>query len=262
MHPPEVRKSVNYRTALRNWNLFVALVHTSSFIALTLISFLRLANTPLTRIVQLWDIGILVPGVGASVGQFPIFATLIPFPLITAGFHVLAAANVGDYYREVLRDGLNRLRWIEYGITNGLMSWSVLFLAGDGANYWVAIACVVSNFIMQLFGYLYERSDTDPRKRSLWYIAIGFLPWFFNWTWTFIYYGNRANSALLSDGFAVIGTFVWSLAFVVPLVYRKYTSNRSILRANYYVELAYVMLSLSAKLWLDWAATVGNLVGN
>lgn len=245
---------VKDRSTLRRWNYVVAAVHTSSFIALSVISFLRLSDNSLTRYVPLWATGVLS---GVSIGQYALFATLIPFPAITAVFHVMAACNVGGYYRDVLRNGSNTLRWIEYAITNGLMSWSVVFVAGNGANVWIPIACVVSNFIMQYMGYRYEQSNRDPTLRNLWMIAVGFLPWIFNWTWVFVYYGNRASSATLSDGFAVIGTFIWSLAFVLPLVYRKYTNS---LRGNYNTELAYILLSLSAKLWLDWTVTIGTLI--
>ena len=253
-------KKISYRRYLRNWNYVVATVHTSSFIALSIISFIRLADPLFTRFVDVWTTGVTAPI--TLIGSYPIFATLIPFPFITAIFHVMAACGVGDYYRDVMRRARNTLRWIEYAITNGLMSWSLVFIGGDGGNLWIAISCVVSNVIMQLFGYLYEHSNEDPKRRNLWLIAVGFLPWIYNWTWVFVLYGNRASTALLSDGFGIIGSFVWSLAFVAPLVYRKYTRNKSSLRANYYTELAYILLSLSAKLWLDWAITVGNLVGN
>jgi len=251
---------MNYKEELKWWNVLVIVVHFSSFIALALISFIRLSITSETRFVNIWITSVFDPGPSGYIGSYPIFATLIPFPFITAIFHILAAFGVDKYYRNVLQYGTNRLRWIEYSITNGLMSWSLVFIAGNGGNLFIAIAAVLSNFFMQYCGYLHEKS----KDRNIWLLLLGFVPWILNWTFVLLLYFTRLvnDGALLSDGFGIMGSFVWSLAFVAPLIYRKYTRNKSVLRINYNTELAYILLSLSAKIWLDWAITIGNLVGN
>lgn len=250
----------DYKQELQWWNILVTIVHSSSFIALSLISFIRLATTDETRYVNIWLTSVVDPGPSGYIGSFPIFATLIPFPFITAIFHILAALGVDKYYPNVLKRGINRLRWIEYSITNGLMSWSLVFIAGNGGNLFIAISAVISNFFMQYCGYIHEKSP----DRNIWLLLLGFIPWTLNWTFVLLLYFYRlfGTGVVLSDSFGILGSFVWSLLFVAPLLYRKYTRNKSVLRANYNTELAYILLSLSAKIWLDWSITIGNLVGN
>lgn len=237
---------MSLKSLLRRWNWFVVFVHTSSFIALLT---LTIVFNDTTRVVA-------IDGPPSTlVGSYPLAATLLPFPLITAIFHVLAATNYGNYYVEVLRDGRNTLRWVEYSITNGLMSWSLLFVAGDGAPLLLAITNVLSNLVMQYFGYRHEQT------RSLTDLLLGFIPWAFNWSCVFVYWGARASTSSFTDGLALVGSFVWSIAFTMPLFYRLWTkkTRENVVRINYRVELAYILLSLSAKLWLDWVITGANL---
>jgi hypothetical protein len=233
-------------TRLAQWNLFVVIVHFSSFVALTVIAF---TNLETNRIVDLW---IDFQKSTTVVGSYAIFITLIPFPAITALFHLLAYFNVDNYYASVLRRGQNRLRWIEYSITNGLMSWSVCVLSGAG-NVWLAVLAITNNFLMQYFGHLHERAN----RRTWEFMAFGFLPWIVNWAVVFTFFFERISTALLYDSFAIFGTFVWSLTFTFPLFWRFYQKNT--IENNYKVERAYILLSLTAKLWLDWSVTIGNL---
>lgn len=228
------------------WNIAVALVHTSSFIAL-----LTIVLTTNSRFVDLWsDVNQTI----ASLGSYQLFATLLPFPAITAIFHVLAAYNVDDYYSKVLNLGINRLRWIEYGITNGLMSWSLVVVAGNGANVVLPIIAVLSNFAMQWYGYEHEkrRFDLNP-------LLFGFLPWVINWVVVFVYYGARISTTSVTDGLAIFGSFVWSICFTLPLFWRR-AQPKITPAVNYKVERAYILLSLTAKLWLDWVLTIGSLI--
>lgn len=239
---------MNRADDLGRWNIFVVVVHFSSFVALTVIAFTHLDTN---RMVDLW---IDFQGSVRSLGSYAIFITLIPFPAITALFHLMAYFNVDKYYSSVLRGGYNRLRWIEYSITNGLMSWSVCVLSGAG-NVWIAIIAVINNILMQYFGYLHERY---ARERSWLFIFFGFIPWVVNWAVVFTFFIERISTALLYESFAIFGTFLWSLTFTFPLFWRYYQKNT--VENNYKVERAYVILSLTAKLWLDWTVTIGNLL--
>lgn len=235
-----------FERRLFRWNWFVVFVHTSSFIALLT---LTLVFNDTTRMVP-------IEGPPSTLtGSYPLAATLLPFPLITAIFHVMAANGLFNYYADVLGEGRNALRWVEYSITNGLMSWSLLFVAGDGAPLLLAITNVLSNFVMQYFGYRHEKT------RSLTDLLLGFIPWAFNWSCVFVYWGARASTSSFTDGLALVGSFVWSIAFTLPLFYWLWTrkTRENIVRVNYNVERAYILLSLSAKLWLDWVITGAGL---
>lgn len=72
------------------------------------------------------------------------------------------------------------------------------------------------------------------------------------------YYAVNFSTATLSDGFAIIGSLLLSLAFVFPLVWYYGKTNFS--ENNYRLEMMYIFLSLTAKLYLDWTVVIGNWV--
>jgi hypothetical protein len=241
----------NYKNSLYWWNICVTCVHWSSFIALTAISTTRLDTV--RRVALYFDSG------KTSLGTYPLFATLIPFPFITGLFHIFAAYNVDNYYYLVLKRGVNRLRWIEYAITNGLMTWSLCLLVRAGSIL-IPILCVFANFTMQTYGWWHERRNHMVKReyQSLGPLLLGFIPWLVVWATILAYWIAHVDTSTISEGFAVIGSFVLSLFFVFPLLWRYNTLNT--IENNYKMEIAYIVLSLTAKLWLDWTLTIGNLV--
>lgn len=236
---------------LRWWNTAVGAVHSLSFVALLTITLLNL-DRALT--LPLWlDFG----GEIRPLGRFPISATLLPFPLITALTHFAAAAGYGRYYYYALRVGVTWHRWVEYSITNGLMTWSVLALAGVG-NVLILVAGVIVNVIMQYFGFAHERENVGAQT-TLAFLWWGFLPWLVLWFLAFAYYfGATIAVAPFFVGLAVVGTWLLSFTFVLPLVYRYYTSSPA-LEANYKTDRAYQVASLTSKLFLDWTVLIGVL---
>ena len=245
------------REKLFYWNVLVVFVHWSSFLALTIISFVNLDSA---RYVPLWiDFG--SPTAIKSLGSYPIFSTLLPFPLITGAFHAWLAYNYKDYYSRFLVSGVAKARWLEFAITNGLMTFSVMVLARAGSIL-IPILGVFCNFQMQYFGYLHELRNhrVTPMHRTKGPYLMGFFPWIATWATIFTYYGLNVGNMVLSDSFAIIGTFVLSLTFVLPLEWRYTRANT--IQNNYNTEVAYILLSLTAKLYLDWTVTIGTLVGN
>jgi len=247
-------QGVDYRYRLFWWNIGVTCVHWTSFIALMVISFTRLDRT---QRVHLWFDAGYGQAIPRSLGSYPLFATLVPFPFLTGCFHVMAALNVDQYYHGTLKLGMNRLRWVEYAITNGLMTWSLCVLVGAGSIL-VPILCVFSNFVMQSFGWFHERRNHGVTRaaRSLTPLLLGFIPWIVTWATILSYWS--VNGGNVAKALAVWGTFVWSLGFVAPLLWRYKQPN--MIKHNYNMEMAYMILSLSAKLWLDWTLVIGNLV--
>ena len=250
----------HYYKSMKTFNLIVAIVHTTSFVALLILS---LVNLERVRIVRSW-IEINRGDTIQQIGEYPLFATLLPFPAITAIFHIMAYLNVDNYYYSVLTNNINRLRWIEYGITNGLITISLCFLVGCG-NVVTVIVLVFCYFLMQCFGYLHEKfnSQLSNQEKSMRYLLIGFLPWIQIWAVIFTYYGlNMMDTSPLYESFAVFGSFFLSLLFVFPLVWRYYkkTNANNDKQFNYTTEIMYIILSLTAKLYLDWTVTIGNLV--
>lgn len=240
-----------FRRSARRDELIAAAVNGLSFLILLTITL----STPSSALfLPLWFDG---GGVIRPLGSFPIAATLLPFPAITALFHLAQALDVGDFYQYALVYGVTPHRWIEYAITNSLMTWSLFALAGVG-NVVLLIIGVFLNVLMQLFGFLHERANSKY-QHSTGYLLWGFVPWLALWLVTFAYYFDRAASVPVYYGVAIIGSFILSLAFVAPLVYRYYTSTPP-LRANKNVVRQYSALSATAKLFLDWTVVIGNLV--
>jgi len=250
-----ISKENPYRKRLKLWNTVVAIVQFISFAALLTISLVRLSDA---KHVGLWldvDRGMAI----RDLGTYPLFATLLPFPFITAIFHLLARANVDDYYNQVLNNGTNRLRWIEYSITNGLMTFSLCVLAG-ARGVVLLVVNLLANCLMQAFGYFHENlvHSQPPGSRTPKYILFGFLPWLQTWITVITYYAVNFSTATLSDGFAIIGSLLLSLAFVFPLVW--YYGKPNFSENNYRLEMMYIFLSLTAKLYLDWTVVIGNWV--
>jgi len=234
-------------------NLLVAAVHLTSFVSLLILS---LTYSDVARRVSLWfdtDRGSSIE----KLAEFSIAVSILPFPAITAIFHLIAAERSLIPWNEaaVLRRGVNAWRWLEYSITNGLITFSLCVLAGAGGLPLVIVA-VLSNVLMQYFGYLHEALG---RHCSIEYLAMGFLPWVQIWLVTILpYYTANASSAPTYESFAILGSFVLSLAFVVPLIWRLQKPNTP--KNNFALENMYIVLSLVAKLYLDWTVTIGYIV--
>ena len=233
-------------------------MHTTSFVALLFIS---IFNYDKSRSVNIWtDFG----GDGTvDRGSYKLLLTLLPFPLITGFFHFVAASDFANYYGETLIKGVARMRWIEYMITNSLMSWSLVLLAGGG-NIVLPILAVLFNVLMQAFGWYHEIHNHQssgkgkaPVNKTWEYMVFGFVPWVANWFVVFFYFFERAGDARVADWLAIVGSFVLSFTFVLPLFWRY--GKEATQENNYYTERAYLLLSLTAKLWLDWVVTIDTL---
>jgi len=239
------------KRSLRTWNWAVAAVHGASFVALLIITLT--SSAPLLSFPVWTDFGQVLTVLFTT----PISATLLPFPFITSAFHVAAALGVADYYKFALVKGVTPHRWLEYMITNGLMTVSVFALAGAG-NILLPITGLVLNVIMNYFGYVHELANTK-RQRTLNFVWWGFAPWLPLWIIPLTYYFVAASTLPIYFGVAIVGTFLFSIGFVLPLFYRYSTSSPELV-ANYNTERAYLILSLTAKLFLDWTVTIGTLV--
>lgn len=249
--PLRTRVGRDLAKSLRTWNWAVAGVHGTSFLVLLIITLTQLGS--LLSFPVWTDFGQTINVLFTT----PISATLLPFPFITACFHVAQALGVADYYRSSLVTGVTPHRWLEYMITNGLMTVSVFALSGAG-NIMLPVTGILLNILMNLFGYLHEMLNSK-RQRSLALVWWGFVPWLPLWYIPITYYLSSPVSLPVFYPVAIFGTFAFSFAFVAPLIYRYTTSSPDIV-ANYNVERAYLVLSLTAKLFLDWTVTIGSQI--
>lgn len=91
----------------------------------------------------------------------------LPFPLITALFHLMIGFGPGllssvqdQYLRDVMSNKGNYLRWLEYSITASLMTWVILQLSGVTNVFLLIMAGPVANIALQCQGYLQEKFRT------------------------------------------------------------------------------------------------------
>jgi len=222
-----------------------------SFVALLIIT---LATLSRTLFVPIWtDFG----GAIQPRGEFPLIVTVLAFPFITSIFHAAQAADVYDFFYRGLVLGVTPHRWLEYSLTNGLITLDIYLLAG-ASNPFLVLSGLVLNALMNFFGYLHERANST-HQHSLGFLLVGFLPWVPLWFTPLYYYFVAASTVPTYYGIAIIGSFVISLLFPLPLFWRYYTRTEQI-KANYSVKVVYAILSATAKLFLGWTVVVGNLV--
>lgn len=231
----------SHASPLRTWNIavgvvfllfFIAILFTALFALPPLLIPVTLRNSPLTVLNLNW--------------------TLLPFSLITALFHFLAAANVGDYTRNVIGRGVSPLRWTEYAITNALMMITVAAVAGVQDLTLLFFVIPLANISMQWFGLQHE-IYAEETMAFLWW---GFVPWAIIWA---------PILAALFDGGALAGwatvaiwfAFITSFAFPAVLLWRSNVYDEPY-RNNYRTEIAFLVLSLTAKLGLDLIIVIGR----
>lgn len=257
-----VQKAEELLAKARNWELAAIIVNLVSFVALSIIYVSTLSTQ---RTVDYWtDYG----GVVVQRLTLPIATTLLPFPLLTATAHAFAYFDFDGKFSRVIYDGVNRVRWIEYAITNGFITVSLLTLVGAG-NIYLIVAGVLSNVVMNYFGYEHERANHPSQSTpTLRYLLAGFVPFFVIWTPTLAYQIARQSVSKTYETVAVYGSLVFALSFVLPLVLRyrrvlrdaRYASKSNAYGANYRMQIFYTLLSMTAKIFLDWTVTIGNLV--
>lgn len=207
----------------------------------------------------------LTTDVGGSVmllATYKLWITELPYVFIAAIFHLLAFLNVDNYYKRALLRGEQRLRWWEYTITNGLMTLSIAQLAGV-TNVLLLLALFLANASMNYAGYVTEQLNAGKHKWTyILPLIMGFVPYLAIWIVTLASHFSPSVVHQAYDTVAVVGSFVLSALFVAPLVYRYFVDVRSVCKqkANFYVEIAYVVLSLVAKSFLLFTTSVGDFV--
>lgn len=168
----ESERKKNEFKNLKNWNVFMGVVHLASFIALLVLfivyynkipksaSYTDFAYTTNSRIF-LVDFQL--------VNSYNLLWVLLPFPLITAFFHFfIAFFGFKVYIYNLYVYGIQYYRWIEYSITASLMTWVIYALSG-GTNILLGLILVILNVNMNFFGYVmeYVNSNVKPSQDFL-----------------------------------------------------------------------------------------------
>lgn len=177
------------------------------------------------------------------------------------------------YYSNVFSTGSNPLRWIEYSITAGVMTWIVASLSGYSNAFGLALI-FFCNIWMQLSGYSFEQDNlgfkwplTDRkvpnRRRVDWYHFIeGFIPFIIIWaiilTYFFVALASDSKEVPVFVWFAIFGILALYCLFPLNMVLH-YTQIFPWIDKNSNYELTWIFLSITAKSFLYYTLLIGSV---
>lgn len=242
-------------TGLRRWNLGLTVLHAVQALAVLVLasdfaidlSTAYPEGPPGSRVPQ--------PSTAFSV---PVGVAVAAFLILAAIDHGLTATALRSRYEGDLRNGINRFRWIEYSFSATIMILLIAFYAGITLVV-AAIAIILSNVAMILFGWLQERMNPPGRTSTttlpFWFGCIaGAAPWV---AITLNIVGSETV-----PGF-VYGIFISLFVFFMSFALNQYLQYREVgpWRRYAFGEKVYLVLSLGAKSALAWQIFAGSLAG-
>jgi hypothetical protein len=231
-------------------NVFGFIIHLSSFIAALVVSIIFAPQSYQSELSTDFN------GHYQSLGSYSLIWVDLPFPIITAFFHALIAFSPSiwnSYAKSVLetQEG-NSLRWIEYSITASLMIWVIMQLAGITNVLTLIVGGVLGNIAMQWQGYLQETFKTKTYIPTFvgWIIFIG------QWSTILTYFFSTNGNVPWFVYSIVIGLLIlFSIFGLIQLTY--VTKYPQFMSSAYAQEIAYLLMSLTAKLFLTWNLLIG-----
>lgn len=277
----------NNQKSIRRCNIAAGLLHGVSFIAaltLTIIFLDQSISTELRTDYKIYDANATLSTGGtqpdssgpfsvlcASLGFYKLSWVNIAFPLITSLFHLVIAFNPEinrRYSKYVLRDGINPYRWIEYSITASIMAWVIGQLSGI-TNVFLLVVLILVNVAMQYQGYIQEVVNVGRKRADGFFyspIVIGFVLFAAQWLPIFVYFfaaitSDRPATAEQVPWFVysiILGLFFQFAAFGLVMVFH-YTGSPKWFKSHYNNEVAYIVLSFTSKVFLDWNLLIGIL---
>ena len=251
--------------SLNKWNRTLAGVHFAQGIAIILLS--KASSLPVTTNYLTIDtlatkaLGhpVLVP---ATRHLFDVnLAYLVAaFFFITALAHLIIATIYRPGYEANLKKGINKARWIEYGITASIMMVAIALLSG-AYDLSLLITLFVLDFVMNMMGLVMEVHNQTTKKTSWLSYVIGCIAGITPWI-VFVIYVWGANVY----GSGHIPSFVYWIYVSMFLLFSSFAANmymqyrRKGKWADYlYGEKVYMVLSLVAKSLLAWQIFFGTL---
>ncbi len=238
---------------LRRWNLGLTVLHT-----LQAVLVLVLASNFAIQLTSSFPSGPPGSEVPAPEDLFEVRIgwAIALFLLLAAIDHGVTATVARSVYERDLREGINRVRWIEYSFSATLMILLISMYSGiTGINALIAIAG--ANVAMILFGWIQERMNPPGRQRTsmlaFWFgTIVGLAPW--------LAISVNYVGADEIPGF-VYGIFVVQALFFFSFGANQWLQYRGVGPWSSYAfgEKAYLVLSLGAKSALAWQIFGGSL---
>lgn len=182
------------------------------------------------------------------------------FFFMSAIAHAVIATKYRKTYEADLKKGINKARWIEYGLSASVMMVAIALLSGV-YDFSALLMIFILDLLMNSMGLVMELTNQGAKKTNwLTYnlgCVAGIVPWI-----VFAIYVIGAN-AYGSGGIPTFVYFIYGSMFVffssfAVNMYLQYAKKGQ--WANYlYGERVYMILSLVAKTALAWQVFFGTL---
>ena len=251
--------------SLRNWNLSAAALHLIQGVVLLFIG--KSITWPVTT--NYLTANALASAAAGHTVVSPASHTLFNvnlaylvaiFFFVAAIMHVVVATVYRPRYEADLKRGLNRVRWIEYGVSGGLMLIAIGLLSGV-YDFSSLLMIFVLTLVMSLMGLMMEIRNQERQKPnwlSFWTGSLaGIIPWLVLaiYLWGTNIYGSGGVPTYVYFIFASL------LALFVAFAVNMYLQSRRIGKwADYlYAERIYVVLGAVTKAALAWQIYAGAL---
>lgn len=256
---PELDISDDVFGRLRNLNIGAAVLHLVSGLAMIVlgndfalpVSLFNLAGPPGTPLSE---------GFLEEIWELPLAPATATFMLLSSLFHVLVVIPGGfAKYKQEIRLGQNRFRWIEYSLSATLMIILISLIVGI-TDIAALIGIAVANISMILFGWVMEVANRPGDKvwwSPFWFGCIaGIAPWL-----ALVAYLTLSSAGEGPPGFVygiLISIFVLFNCFAV----NQWLQYKEVGRwADYVVgERTYIILSFVAKSALAWQIFANTLI--
>ncbi len=248
---------------LKNWNIILAVLFLLQSVAILVIGkavTVPVVNHYLAKDSTASDAAgktVLAPAVRTMFNidlRYIIFA----FLFISVVYYILIATVRRQQYEDGLKNKTNKMRWIQQGITAGLMLVLIALLNGvyDGATL---IAVFVLVGFIHFLGYFGEAKITDLRSKIQLFVAVcvaGATTWL-------IVAASLKGALFYGQGLSKYVYWIDGVIFLITLglTYNKWQSmNGKGKWADYiYSEKIYIILGFLAQTILAWLVFAGFL---
>lgn len=252
--------------SLNVWNKRLAVLHGVQGIAILLLASKAVSWPITTSFLTIDTIAtkaagnpVLAPA-AQTIGQINIGYLVALFFFMSATAHIVIATKYRKTYESDLKKGINKARWIEYGLSASTMMVAIALLSGvyDLSSL---IMIFVLDLIMNLMGLAMEVYNQGSKKVNWLAYWIGCLAGIVPWIVFAIYvtganvYGSGGIPTFVYFIYASMFIFFNSFAINMYLQYKKSGKWADYL----YGERTYMILSLVAKTALAWQVFFGSL---
>jgi hypothetical protein len=252
-------------SSLNTWNKRLAVLHAVQGVAILLLA--KAVSWPITTSFLTIDTiatkasgsPVLSPA-AQTIGHVNVAYFVALFFFMSAIAHIIIATKYRKTYETNLAKGINKARWIEYGLSASTMMVAIALLSGvyDLSSL---IMIFVLDLIMNLMGLVMEVQNQGTKKVNWLTYWIGCLAGIVPWIVFAIYvigsnmYGSGGIPAFVYFIYASMFIFFNCFAVNMYLQYKKKGKWADYL----YGERVYMILSLVAKTALAWQVFFGSL---